>query len=72
MQPKATTLISIKPNQQVITFFVQNLARGDAGISGNSNFQSNTQHYIVLEQAIEALHGYKYQNIQNQNFQNQL
>ena len=52
MQPKATTLASIKPNQQVVTFFLQILARENAESSKNSNFQSNTQQYVVTEQAL--------------------
>ena len=70
MQPKAITQISIKPNQQVMTFFLQILARGDAS-SVKSNFQGDTQQYIVAEQETEMLHRCKDQNIQNQNSQNQ-
>ena len=61
----ATTPASIKPNQQVRIFFLQILARGNAASSGNSNFQSNTQQYTVVEKAIEMLHRRRYQNTQN-------
>ena len=72
MQPKATTRASIKPNQQVVTFFLQIFARGDAASSENSNLQGDTQQYLVVKQIAEMIHRCKYQNTQNQNSQNQL
>ena len=72
MQPKATTPASIKANQQVIPFFLQILAGGDAESSGNSNFQGDTQQYKVTEQATKILHRCRYQKTQNQTSRNQL
>ena len=68
MQPKAITPASIKPNQEVMISFLHILARGDAEISANSNFQGETQQYAVAEQAIVMIHRCRYQNTQNQNF----
>ena len=72
MQPKATTLASIKPNQQVKPFFLKILAKGDAASSKNSNFQGYTQQYAVSKQATNVLHRYQRQDKQNQNSQNQV
>ena len=57
MQPTAIILVSIKLNQQVVTFYLQFLARGDTASSKNRNFQSNTQQYAVAEQAIKCYTG---------------
>ena len=62
VQPKATTLAFTKPNQQVVTFFMQILARGDAASSVNSKFQGDTQHYTVVKQATVMIHRCRYQN----------
>ena len=72
MQPKATILASIKPNQQVVPFFLKISTRGDAASSKNSNFQGYTQQYAVSEQATNVLHRYQRQDKQNQNSQNQM
>ena len=72
VQPKAIILIFFKLNQQVVIFYLQFFARGDAASRKNSNFQSNSQQYAVVEQATEVLHRYRCQNKQNLNSQNQL
>ena len=66
MQPKATTPATIKPNQQVMIFFLQILAKGGETSSGNSIFQDNTQLYAVSEKATKILCRCKYQNTQKQ------
>ena len=67
MQPKATTPAFTKPNQQVKTFFMQILTRGDAASSENSKLQGERQQYAVSEQSTKALHRYRCQITQNQN-----
>ena len=52
MQSKAITVAFTKPNQQVVTFFLKTLTRGDTASSENGNFQSYTQQYAVAEQTI--------------------
>ena len=60
MQPKATNLAFTKPNQQVMTLFIQILTKGDTASRENSKFQGDTQQYAVAEQATEVLHRYRY------------
>ena len=55
-----------------MTFYLQYWQGGYAASSKNRNFQSNTQQYAIVGQAIEVLHNYRYQNTQNQISQNQL
>ena len=57
MQPKATTLTSIKPNQQVVTYFQPNFVRRDAASTGNSNFQGNPQQYTLVSKQLEQYTG---------------
>ena len=59
MQLKATILASIKPNRQVVPFFLKFSTRGDAASSKNSNLQGYTQQYAVEEQASNVLHRYQ-------------
>ena len=72
MQPKAVILAFIKPNWQVVQFFLKISIRADAASSKINNFQGYKQYYIVSEQAINVLYRYQHQDKYNQNSQNQL